>query len=1441
MNYKNILLMSVALLSQAVCVVSASVEQDVVPNKLYELTGSRGQSWIEDAICQLTNKIDEIKCCEDLCKATVITKAEILTESGIYCLANNVTGTIVIAGSSITLNLNGYTVSAGSDGIAVAPAASDVRIRNGFVRGSGADRGIFVDGASDVRIEDVTCENWENGIYVLNGFTITCDRVACTGNCDVGLTVENSVGIIARDSTFNQNLAGALSLNGSIAEFINCSAVGQISTDVMRQREIVNQFSVDLLRKKNVMRACVDGSGQAGFVCANAESLYRDCSAFNCVVGFANEGGQVDAFNSVAESNVLGFLLNGDKSTVTNCIAENNAVAGFVSDPDQGEVVFRDCVAKANGEHGFFEYDATVTDNVNNMYLNCVSCNNGINYSANIIAANNAPVTTSAAARGFANVDCSLDEPATCAAIPVSEAQTLSLSGTYCLTNDVTGTIVITGSSITLNLNGYAVLSGSDGISIASSASDVRIKNGSVRGSGADRGIFVNGATDVRIEEVTCDNWTIGIYSLNAVTVILDNVNCNNNTTSFQCDSTEGAIARNTTFSNNSTGALVSVNSTAEFINCSAYKVLELRGQGIDDASLVGVTSKKVISENRAQPIPSAGFYCNFSSMTIYRDCSATFFDSGFVNDQGSASEHFNSVATSCDIGFELHGDKATLTNCIARDNSQAGYSSFPDVGEVIFRDCVAKDNAEYGFLEEGPISENVHNMYLNCVACNNGTNYSSNIIAANNAPVTSAAAARGFGSVDCSLDEPATCAAIPVSEAQTLSLSGTYCLTNDVTGTIVITGSSITLNLNGYAVLSGSDGISIASSASDVRIKNGSVRGSGADRGIFIDGAPSVRIEDVTCENWENGIYFANVVTGVLNNVISNNNSSSGVYCNNSVGIVIRNSIFNDNRDAGVLADNGSAVECIACSATAHIVDCLRQQQVEDSLKQRAHITCFSGQVGFESLNSTMVARSCSASTLSSGFFSSLGQNDLADCFAQGCLFGFTIGGDTSTVTNCVAEKSLDSGFLTSQDGGEAVFRECVAKDNILYGFQDAIVLTTDLPVNMYLNCVACNNGTNYSSNIVAANNAPVTSAAAARGFENVDCTLDDPAPCCSDMCPPTTPPCAATPVSEAQTLTLSGTYCLTNNVAGPINIAGDSITLDLNGYTVTGAPLKGACAAPAISVESGVRDVRIKNGLVSNAPTGICILNADFVRIEDVTCVSCDIGIDMEVGSNIVLDRVISSQNSTYGLKSSVVTGLTVRNSSFDNDGVAGVYVTQSTGNEFISCSAVGGVTGTEDSSGFDTVFSTVVFRNCFASGYTFGFQIECDSFVNIDNGIAEGCETGFLLYGLDVYLTNCTARDNNIGFYVPVECEENGRMTLRGCYASGNTGGFIDDTVVPTDTTLNMYLNCVACHNSVNYSANIIASMNAPVSAVSDATGFGNADCSIPGLHIIRKQAR
>jgi len=157
-----------------------------------------------------------------------------------------------------------------------------------------------------------------------------------------------------------------------------------------------------------------------------------------------------------------------------------------------------------------------------------------------------------------------------------------------------------------------------------------------------------------------------------------------------------------------------------------------------------------------------------------------------------------------------------------------------------------------------------------------------------------------------------------------TISQSGSYYLTGNVTGTIdkhgiEITADDVTIDLNGYALIgpgkaTGSSGSGISASGQRITVLNGSVsqwRGSG----IALSSSSQVNNVKAT-NNGGNGISVANNST--VKDCVATDNSGRGI--SGSEGCVVNNCSANDNGGTGIgLTDGAVVINCSACGNNSH------------------------------------------------------------------------------------------------------------------------------------------------------------------------------------------------------------------------------------------------------------------------------------------------------------------------------------------------------------------------------------------------------------------------------------------------------------------------------------------------------------------------------------------
>ena len=131
--------------------------------------------------------------------------------------------------------------------------------------------------------------------------------------------------------------------------------------------------------------------------------------------------------------------------------------------------------------------------------------------------------------------------------------------------------------------------------------------------------------------------------------------------------------------------------------------------------------------------------------------------------------------------------------------------------------------------------------------------------------------------------------------------------------------------------------------------------------------------------------------------------------------------------------------------------------------------------------------------------------------------------------------------------------------------------------------------------------------------------------------------------------TISQSGSYYLTGNLTGVagqhgITINADGVTLDLNGFTITGDP----ASMDGIGMPSFRQDITIRNGGVAGWPGNGVSARIDNGLVENLIVRECGAGIDSAFGFQISILHCAALENlgiGIFGNDSSQITGCTAR----------------------------------------------------------------------------------------------------------------------------------------------------------------------------------------------------
>lgn len=350
------------------------------------------------------------------CKATPITAPTTIIVPGSYCLENDIVGTVSIAASNVTVDLNNHTISApGQVGVFVT-AVSNVMVTNGridttavgieLINGTDtiilsnisitncSDSGIVINPACVATfIFDTTITTVANfGIHFVNGNDNSqCKRVRlvdCKGAVGIGTTGSISSSLF-EDCQIVDCVSNVVSCtffnleNGQFNQLTRCSV-----TDVQNNGgslTALNIGSQSTTLESCILQGITSITNKAyGYVISGSTSVLEDCSALaveslNGSVGFLVTGSTIMLNNCLVQtvsaitigSVVTGFDMNGPGANLINCQAYQITGTGFHVEASAVNSSLLNCEANNNGANGFG------IDSILSFIGNCTSLYNG--------------------------------------------------------------------------------------------------------------------------------------------------------------------------------------------------------------------------------------------------------------------------------------------------------------------------------------------------------------------------------------------------------------------------------------------------------------------------------------------------------------------------------------------------------------------------------------------------------------------------------------------------------------------------------------------------------------------------------------------------------------------------------------------------------------------------------------------------------------------------------------------------------------------------------------------------------------------------------------------------------------------------------------------------------------------------------------------------------
>ncbi len=309
---------------------------------------------------------------------------------------------------------------------------------------------------------------------------------------------------------------------------------------------------------------------------------------------------------------------------------------------------------------------------------------------------------------------------------PISGPTTISQPGSYCLTQDIMGTVTIAADRVFLNLNEKTISGGTNGIEV-SNQEDVFIRNGIIKNMKTD-GILIDTCTNVTISDIEFIASAAGITVLTTTCVRIEHCTFREHTSDTICldNTNNGQIIGNKAINN--TGVGIVLNSSVEnmiaqntcnnnnngiFLSSSSNNTLLeniCNNNGNDGINLFSSSNNNTLSKNTCNDNGLSGIdlsssdnntlsenACNNNSTDGIRlassddniisknMCNKNTDDGINISNAASLSNTvvFNSTNENSDTGIKNNGTSTSAFNNSSVDNATANYGGAPGITNV--------------------------------------------------------------------------------------------------------------------------------------------------------------------------------------------------------------------------------------------------------------------------------------------------------------------------------------------------------------------------------------------------------------------------------------------------------------------------------------------------------------------------------------------------------------------------------------------------------------------------------------------------------------------------------------------------------------------------------------------------------------------------------------
>ncbi len=310
-----------------------------------------------------------------------------ITQPGVYCLVESVTGSLLIDADNVTVNLNSFSIS-DADRLIECNNHTDITIQGFGVLKDASTNGVLFTTCTGVIIDTINFEGCPTALQFSGVDTFRVDQCSVVGSTIRGMFFDNSR---------NGKVSCCLLHDNSLTFVIFCNnSQNLIFSDIKVENNIclvgyrVNDSNNCQLINSSFNRNN-NGVSFAGWqTLRSSDCILQNCEAQSnglsilvpTFTAFSNSGSNKIVFdfcralNNVAQTTSRGFLFNNSTNCcVLNCLSKENSTNGF-------EVVsstncyLNNNKAIKNGTDGFFWDGAN-----NNVFLSNYAEGNTTNYS----------------------------------------------------------------------------------------------------------------------------------------------------------------------------------------------------------------------------------------------------------------------------------------------------------------------------------------------------------------------------------------------------------------------------------------------------------------------------------------------------------------------------------------------------------------------------------------------------------------------------------------------------------------------------------------------------------------------------------------------------------------------------------------------------------------------------------------------------------------------------------------------------------------------------------------------------------------------------------------------------------------------------------------------------------------------------------------------------